>query len=161
MTAALNGQWLRRARHFRGMTAKQLAEQAGLSLNYVQRLEKGDRNASATAAEKLCDALGFTPESVPLDSRGLLAKIDQLIDEHGPYAFCTMRCARARGNRYYTDCEYFDINSIKTGKEPAPDHLLRLAYAKTEAETQQTLWETGPDIIEGAIIDGALQFHWE
>ena len=37
MTANLNGQWLRRARHFRGITAKQLAEQAGLSLNYIQK----------------------------------------------------------------------------------------------------------------------------
>ena len=105
--------------------------------------------------------MGFTPEDILLDSRELLTKIDQLIEEHGPYAFCTMKCRTVQGRRYYTDCEYVDIGTIRSDKDPTPDNILRLTYAQAEAEAQQTLWETGPDIIEGTIIDGAFQFHWE
>ena len=55
-TAAV-GEAIRRARQERGWTQVELAEKAGLSSNYVARLERGEVGPSLFVAQKLCEAL--------------------------------------------------------------------------------------------------------
>lgn len=51
------GEGVRRARQARGWTQVQLAEAAGLSPNYVARLERGELGPSFFVAHQLCDSL--------------------------------------------------------------------------------------------------------
>jgi len=51
------GEGVRRARQARGWTQVQLAEAAGLSPNYVARLERGELGPSFFVASQLCDSL--------------------------------------------------------------------------------------------------------
>lgn len=53
------GEAIRRARQEHGWTQAFLAEQAGLSPNYVARLERGELGPSLFVASRLCDALGI------------------------------------------------------------------------------------------------------
>jgi transcriptional regulator with XRE-family HTH domain len=53
------GEGVRNARQARGWTQAELAERAGLSANYVARLERGELGASLFVAHRLCDALGI------------------------------------------------------------------------------------------------------
>ena len=57
--AAGVGEAVRRARQERGWTQKELAERAGLSPNYVARLERGELGPSLYVASELCAALGI------------------------------------------------------------------------------------------------------
>lgn len=63
------GEAIRRARQEHGWTQAFLAEQAGLSPNYVARLERGELGPSLFVASRLCDALGM--------------EIDLLVVPHG------------------------------------------------------------------------------
>lgn len=51
------GEAIRRARQEHGWTQAFLAEQAGLSPNYVARLERGELGPSLFVASRICDAL--------------------------------------------------------------------------------------------------------
>jgi transcriptional regulator with XRE-family HTH domain len=53
------GEAVRNARQAQGWTQAELAERAGLSANYVARLERGELGASLFVAHRLCDALGI------------------------------------------------------------------------------------------------------
>ncbi len=55
--AARFGEGIRAARQSRAWTQVQLAEAAGLSSNYVARLERGELSASLFVAHQLCLAL--------------------------------------------------------------------------------------------------------
>ena len=55
--AARFGEGIRAARQSRAWTQVQLAEAAGLSSNYVARLERGELSASLFVAHQLCSAL--------------------------------------------------------------------------------------------------------
>jgi transcriptional regulator with XRE-family HTH domain len=55
--AAAVGESVRRARQARGWTQVQLAEAAGLSPNYVARLERGELGPSFFVANQLCETL--------------------------------------------------------------------------------------------------------
>jgi transcriptional regulator with XRE-family HTH domain len=55
--AAGVGEAVRRARQSRGWTQAELAERAGLSPNYVARLERGELGPSLLVAHMLCDTL--------------------------------------------------------------------------------------------------------
>ena len=57
--AVVVGEGVRRARQSRGWTQVQLAEAAGLSPNYVARLERGELGPSLFVACQLCDTLGI------------------------------------------------------------------------------------------------------
>jgi ribosome-binding protein aMBF1 (putative translation factor) len=57
--AASVGEGVRRARQARGWTQVQLAEAAGLSPNYVARLERGELGPSFFVANQLCESLGI------------------------------------------------------------------------------------------------------
>jgi transcriptional regulator with XRE-family HTH domain len=54
------GERIRTARMQKGWTQVQLAEAAGLSSNYVARLERGELGASLYVALRLADALSIT-----------------------------------------------------------------------------------------------------
>lgn len=53
------GEAIRRVRQERGWTQAALAEAAGLSPNYVARLERGELGASLFVARQITDALGL------------------------------------------------------------------------------------------------------
>jgi ribosome-binding protein aMBF1 (putative translation factor) len=53
------GEGVRRARQSHGWTQAELAERAGLSSNYVARLERGELGPSLFVANRLCDTLGI------------------------------------------------------------------------------------------------------
>jgi transcriptional regulator with XRE-family HTH domain len=57
--AAGVGEAVRRARQSLGWTQAQLAEFAGLSSNYIARLERGELGPSLFVADQLCTTLGI------------------------------------------------------------------------------------------------------
>jgi XRE family aerobic/anaerobic benzoate catabolism transcriptional regulator len=62
------GRRVRSARAARGMTMKQLAQQSGISLPYLSRVEKGDGNISIAVLYRLATALHLPLESLLSDS---------------------------------------------------------------------------------------------
>jgi transcriptional regulator with XRE-family HTH domain len=52
---------VRRMRLRRGLTQERLAEDAGLELRFVQRVERAETNLSVAALVGLADALGVPP----------------------------------------------------------------------------------------------------
>jgi transcriptional regulator with XRE-family HTH domain len=62
--ALVVGEALRRARQARGWTQAQLAEAAGLSTNYVARLERGELGPSFFVANRLSTTLGIDVETL-------------------------------------------------------------------------------------------------
>jgi ribosome-binding protein aMBF1 (putative translation factor) len=58
------GESIRRARQEHGWTQAYLAEQAGLSPNYIARLERGELGPSLFVANKICEALTIDLESL-------------------------------------------------------------------------------------------------
>ena len=62
--AVVVGDAIRRARQELGFTQAELAERAGLSVNYVARLERGELGPSLWVAFRLSDALEIQVESL-------------------------------------------------------------------------------------------------
>jgi transcriptional regulator with XRE-family HTH domain len=62
--AAKVGEAVRRARQGHGWTQAELANHAGLSPNYVARLERGELGPSLFVANQLCEALGTDLDSL-------------------------------------------------------------------------------------------------
>ncbi len=58
--ASTVGERIRVARQQKGWTQVELADAAGLSSNYVARLERGELGASLFVAMKIAEALGVT-----------------------------------------------------------------------------------------------------
>ena len=58
--ASTVGERIRVARQTKGWTQVELAEAAGLSSNYVARLERGELGASFFVATRIAEALGIT-----------------------------------------------------------------------------------------------------
>lgn len=58
------GESIRRARQEHGWTQAFLAEQAGLSPNYVARLERGELGPSLFVASRICEALTVQIDSL-------------------------------------------------------------------------------------------------
>ncbi len=54
------GDGIRRARQEHGWTQAFLADQAGLSPNYIARLERGELGPSLFVANRICGALGIS-----------------------------------------------------------------------------------------------------
>lgn len=51
------GKNIKKARAAAGMTQKQVAEKAGLHVNYIARIERGEENPSYEAIEKIIKSL--------------------------------------------------------------------------------------------------------
>jgi ribosome-binding protein aMBF1 (putative translation factor) len=58
------GEGIRRARQEHGWTQAFLADQAGLSPNYIARLERGELGPSLFVANRICDALNIMLEEL-------------------------------------------------------------------------------------------------
>ena len=61
---AVVGEGIRRARQEHGWTQAFLAEQAGLSPNYIARLERGELGPSLFVANQICSALQIELEAL-------------------------------------------------------------------------------------------------
>jgi transcriptional regulator with XRE-family HTH domain len=57
----LFGAAVRRRREAKGLSQQQLADDAGVSLRYINALEAGDNSPSLTAIFQLCEALDTSP----------------------------------------------------------------------------------------------------
>lgn len=55
------GTWVRAARLNRGLSRRELAERAGISVPYVTKIENGDRRPQAPVISRLADALEVSP----------------------------------------------------------------------------------------------------
>jgi len=64
------GEAIRRARQEHGWTQAHLAEQAGLSPNYIARLERGELGPSLFVANRICGALAIDLEVLVTPSSG-------------------------------------------------------------------------------------------
>lgn len=66
------GEAIRRARQEHGWTQAHLAEQAGLSPNYIARLERGELGPSLFVANRICGALAIDLEALvtPMSGAG-------------------------------------------------------------------------------------------
>lgn len=58
------GQNIRIARNKTGFTQKQIADRAGVHVNYYARIERGEENPSYEALEKIIKALGVKSSEV-------------------------------------------------------------------------------------------------
>jgi ribosome-binding protein aMBF1 (putative translation factor) len=58
------GEAIRRARQEHGWTQAFLAEQAGLSPNYIARLERGELGPSLFVAHRICEALSIDVDTL-------------------------------------------------------------------------------------------------
>ena len=68
------GEAIRRSRQEHGWTQAFLAEQAGLSPNYVARLERGELGPSLFVASRICAALGIPIDSLVAPPSGTQAR---------------------------------------------------------------------------------------
>lgn len=68
------GEAIRRARQEHGWTQAFLAEQAGLSPNYVARLERGELGPSLFVASRICEALTIEIDSLVATPTGTGAR---------------------------------------------------------------------------------------
>jgi transcriptional regulator with XRE-family HTH domain len=70
------GEAIRRSRQEHGWTQAFLAEQAGLSPNYIARLERGELGPSLFVANRICGALAIELEVLvtPVTGTGVQAK---------------------------------------------------------------------------------------
>jgi len=66
------GEAIRRSRQEHGWTQAFLAEQAGLSPNYIARLERGELGPSLFVANRICGALTIDLEVLVTPSSGAL-----------------------------------------------------------------------------------------
>jgi ribosome-binding protein aMBF1 (putative translation factor) len=69
------GEAIRRARQEHGWTQAFLAEQAGLSPNYVARLERGELGPSLFVASRICEALTIEIDSLVVTPTGTQTRV--------------------------------------------------------------------------------------
>jgi transcriptional regulator with XRE-family HTH domain len=98
------GEALRRLRTDRGLTQPQLADAAGLSEEWVRRIERGSASPSFDTIEALAHALDaeVTPpiRAKALDGHAKLAQLlTELSDDEAAWAASTIAQLRARPRR--------------------------------------------------------------
>ncbi|VVE12491.1 Shikimate kinase [Pandoraea iniqua] len=87
-------QRVRKLRAQRGMTRKQLAEQSGVSLPYLARVEAGTGNVSLTVLHKLADALNVAVETLVAERMaydGDLLMLVEYLRQQPPEALSRLR----------------------------------------------------------------------
>ena len=58
------GEKLRRLREHEALTQRELADRAGLTVNAISRIERGETNARLSTMRKLAEALGVHPSEI-------------------------------------------------------------------------------------------------
>lgn len=94
--------WLKRARKAKGITTKELAERAGISLNYVQRIEGNSRPLTSELLSTFEEILGFTQEDFSFNYEELITKADALIQEKGKSGKCVLSYGFIEGRIIFT-----------------------------------------------------------
>lgn len=133
--------WLRMARNFKGLSAQKLADEVGVSLNYIQRIEGESRPFEGEIRLKICDKLGFGPEDLSFDSRHLLDRLDDLAREQGESGFCSVDYMRISGRLYCTNVSEFDPTSFESGDTNDNTNPIRIRHARDLVRMQIILYE--------------------
>lgn len=120
--------WLKKARGLKRISSKALAEECGLSMNYVQKIEGGNRDLPHSTASQIFSALGFTPEEVRFDTEQLITELAAL----GENDKCYLRYRVVDEVVYFTDIE---------SKASAETMELRTADALLLLKSQQELFD--------------------
>lgn len=58
------GKKIRKARHKKGLTQAQVADKAGIHVNYFARIERGEENPSFEVIENIAKALGVKSSDI-------------------------------------------------------------------------------------------------
>ena len=132
--------WLSKARKLKGITAKQLAKNVGVSLNYIQQIE-GGRPMSDSLASRIYDYLGFDEGDIPFESNRVLEKLRVIEEEceNGENQFCLCTLHRVGYVSYIVDCSPAEEGDLKN----PPDNCepIRIRYAKNNLEAQMALFD--------------------
>lgn len=73
--------WIKLARGLKRISSRELADMCGKSMNYIQKLEAGDRDLPDSTAGEIYEALGFNPAQVPFQTHLLLETLEGMDDE--------------------------------------------------------------------------------
>ena len=68
--------WLKKARRLKRISSRELAELCGMSMNYIQKIEGGDRGMPIETANTIYRALGFTPQEVRFDTSKIIKRVE-------------------------------------------------------------------------------------
>ena len=140
--------WLKKARRMSGLSAQKLADACGFSLNYIQRLESGERSFAGHAEQTICSYLEFSPKDISIDFDKLESSFDKLIEQDGETSFCLARYIRRSGIRIPID--FLHWNGTEEELSSAAKHPnitnvqvtpLRLQFAKEEIKAQRCIYD--------------------
>jgi transcriptional regulator with XRE-family HTH domain len=114
---------LRGLRRRRGITQKQVADEAGVSPAAIARIEKGDRRPSLQMLGKLAPVFAMTPRDL-LDAAGRVAEgaeLDEVLDDVPPVAMGPVMSAAAEPDADYGqyDARHLSVPPLEA-LEPAP-----------------------------------------
>lgn len=73
--------WIKQARGLKRISSRELAELCGKSMNYIQKIEAGDRELPDSTAGEIYEALGFNPAQVPFNTYSLLEDMRDMDDD--------------------------------------------------------------------------------
>lgn len=73
--------WIKLARGLKRISSRELADMCGKSMNYIQKLEAGDRDLPDSTAGEIYEALGFNPAQVPFQTHLLLEELEGMEDD--------------------------------------------------------------------------------
>ena len=96
------GQRIRRQRKLMGLTQKEVAERAGISLPFYGHIERGTRKASLETAVDIANALGVSTDLLLQDSLDVMTRplpSDVVLSESQPRAAYRHRRRAARTRR--------------------------------------------------------------
>lgn len=133
--------WLRQARNFKGLSAQQLADDVGVSLNYIQRIEGGSRPFTGEIRRRICEELGFGPKDISFDSKRLLDELDELARKEDESAFCSVSYIRVCGRLYYTGISELDPIGFSIDGRNDDTNPVRIRHARDLIEMQMVLYE--------------------
>ena len=140
--------WLKIARRMSDLSAQKLADACGFSLNYIQRLESGERNFAGHAEQVICSYLGFSPNDISLDFDKLESGIDKLIEQDGETSFCLARYIRRSGTRIPIDFLHWNGTEEElssAAKHPSITNVqvtpLMLRFAREEIKAQRYIYD--------------------
>lgn len=74
-------QWIKLARGLKRISSRELADMCGKSMNYIQKLEAGDRDLPDSTAGEIYEALGFNPAQVSFTTDSLLETLEGMDEE--------------------------------------------------------------------------------
>ena len=73
--------WIKLARGLKRISSRELADMCGKSMNYIQKIEAGDRELPDSTAGEIYEALGFNPAQVPFNTSYLLDELEGMADD--------------------------------------------------------------------------------